>query len=85
MENWRDQLLTALARPGQEPYAPWPEDNEKPYYTDKPDWDAFGAMLLGQHFHEEIQSLAAKACQRPIKAVQGKMGTSEQDPPPPHP
>ena len=27
-------------------YAPWPEDNEKPYYTDKPDWDAFGAMLL---------------------------------------
>ena len=30
----------------QPPYAPWPEDNEKPYYTDKPDWDAFGAMLL---------------------------------------
>ena len=24
----------------------WAEDNEKPYYTDKPDWDAFGAMLL---------------------------------------
>ena len=21
-------------------------DNERPYYTDKPDWDAFGAMLL---------------------------------------
>ena len=27
-------------------YTPWPEDNERPYYTDKPDWDAFGAMLL---------------------------------------
>ncbi len=46
MENWRDQVLSALAQPGQEPYTPWPEDNEKPYYTDKPDWDAFGAMLL---------------------------------------
>ena len=28
------------------PLRPWPENNEKPYYTDKPDWDAFGAMLL---------------------------------------
>ena len=46
VENWRDQLLTAIAQPGQAPYAPWPEDNEKPYYTDKPDWDAFGSMLL---------------------------------------
>lgn len=46
VENWRDQILAAIAQPGQEPYAPWPEDNERPYYTDKPDWDAFGAMLL---------------------------------------
>lgn len=46
VENWRDQILAAIAQPGQKPYAPWPEDNEKPYYTDKPDWDAFGAMLL---------------------------------------
>ena len=41
VENWRDQILGAITQPGQEPYAPWPEDNEKPYYTDKPDWDAF--------------------------------------------
>lgn len=46
VENWREQILAAVSRPGQAPYAPWPEDNEKPYYTDKPDWDAFGAMLL---------------------------------------
>lgn len=46
VENWRDHILTAIAAPGYEPYTPWPEDNEKPYYTDKPDWDAFGAMLL---------------------------------------
>ena len=46
VENWRDQILSAISQPGQPPYAPWLEDNEKPYYTDKPDWDAFGAMLL---------------------------------------
>ena len=46
VEDWRDQILSAISQPGQPPYTPWPEDNEKPYYTDKPDWDAFGAMLL---------------------------------------
>ncbi len=55
VENWRDQILAAIAQPGHEPYAPWPEDNERPYYTDKPDWDAFGAMLLvaACHIHNE--------------------------------
>lgn len=46
MEDWRDQILAAVTQSGQAPYAPWPEGNETPYYTDKPDWDAFGAMLL---------------------------------------
>ena len=46
VENWRDQILAKLVRLGHEPYVPWTEDNEKPYFTDKPDWDAFGAMLL---------------------------------------
>ena len=45
IEGWRDWLLEALAAEG-ETYAPWPEDNESPYFTDKPDWDAFGALLL---------------------------------------
>ena len=36
VENWRDQILNAISQPGQPPYAPWLEDNEKPYYTDKP-------------------------------------------------
>ncbi len=55
MENWRDQILSAISQPNQPPYTPWPEDNEKPYYTDKPDWDAFGAMLLvaACHTYEE--------------------------------
>lgn len=42
IESWRDQLLAAISQQEH----PWPENNEKPYYTDKPDWDAFGAMLL---------------------------------------
>ena len=49
VENWRDQILSAISQPGQPPYTPWPEDNEKPYYTDKPDWDAFGARHGGLH------------------------------------
>ena len=36
------------ARAGPPPTPrPGLENNEKPCYTDKPDWDAFGAMLLG--------------------------------------
>ena len=46
VEEWRDQILAAVTAPGKKPYAAWQEDNEKPYYTDKPDWDAFGALLL---------------------------------------
>ena len=55
VEDWRDQILTAISQPNQPPYTPWPEDNERPYYTDKPDWDAFGAMLLvaACHTYEE--------------------------------
>ncbi len=46
VKRWRDTLLDAIRQKNGLPYTPWPEDNEKPYYTDKPDWDAFGAMLL---------------------------------------
>ena len=46
VERWRDSLLDAIRQNKEQPYTPWTEDNEKPYYTDKPDWDAFGALLL---------------------------------------
>lgn len=46
MENWQSQILAALTSPERPAYAPWTEDNVSPYYTDKPDWDAFGALLL---------------------------------------
>lgn len=46
VECWRDRLLADLAAAGTALYPPWEENNEKPYYTDKPDWDAFGALIL---------------------------------------
>lgn len=46
MKNWQRQMLAAISPKDRAPYEPWTEDNETPYYTDKPDWDAFGALLL---------------------------------------
>ena len=46
IEHWRDGILEALVTEGQPPFPAWTEDNETPYYTDKPDWDAFEALLL---------------------------------------
>lgn len=45
VEAWRDGLLGALERGGA-PCEPWSEDDEKPYFTDKPDWDAYNALML---------------------------------------
>ena len=44
--RWRDKILRAIAPEGQEPLPAWEENGEKPYYTDKPDWDALNALLL---------------------------------------
>ena len=38
--------MTAVNQPDQASYALWPEDNDRPYFTDKPGWDSLGAMLL---------------------------------------
>lgn len=59
MEAWRDQILAALLLPDQEACAPWAEDNDRPYFTDKPDWDAFGAMLLVAACHSYDQPVPA--------------------------
>ncbi len=44
--GWRDWITKAVTPEGVEPYQPWPEDNEKAYYTDKPDWPALGALMV---------------------------------------
>ena len=44
MQQWSGMITTALFADGD--HEPWEENNEKEYYTDKPDWCAFGALLL---------------------------------------
>lgn len=44
--DWMGQLVTALSNSGCDTAKIWTEDNITPYYTDKPDWDAFGALQL---------------------------------------
>lgn len=39
IETWRDSLLSAIRTEGTSVEA-WPENNECPYYTSKPDWPA---------------------------------------------
>ncbi|MBQ9141568.1 MAG: hypothetical protein IJX63_07215 [Lachnospiraceae bacterium] len=43
---WQNQLVSALQNSGIQAAKTWLEDNETPYYTNKPDWDALGALLL---------------------------------------
>lgn len=45
VEDWRDAVLDAVSPEGQR-FPSWVENNEDEYFTDKPDWDAYGAMLL---------------------------------------
>ena len=43
---WQKQMVAALHSSGIQAARAWREDNERPYYTNKPDWDALGALLL---------------------------------------
>lgn len=45
VSRWRDSALEAVKSAVGE-VAPWPENNEAVYFTDKPDWLGFGALLL---------------------------------------
>lgn len=46
VNNWEKQLVEVLHNSGVPSAEVWEEDNEKPYYTSKPDWDALNALLL---------------------------------------
>ncbi len=59
---WQGQLVSALQNSGIQNAKVWTEDNVAPYYTNKPDWDALGALLLyaagkllGQHYPEKYK------------------------------
>ena len=63
MENWQSQILAAVSPKEGPSYEPWTEDNETAYYTDKPDWDAFGALLLytaARTYGEPLQETVEK-------------------------
>ena len=47
VKQWQEQLVKALKSSGVENAKQWQEDwDSKPYFTNKPDWDALGALLL---------------------------------------
>lgn len=46
VNNWVKKVIQVLHNSGVESAEAWEENNEKPYYTEKPDWDAFNALLL---------------------------------------
>ena len=58
VENWRDQILSAISQPGQSPYTPWPEDSPGGgletlsgklsglYFPRSLSWGAFTAVSL---------------------------------------
>ena len=45
VEEWLSALVDGLAEGGTQ-VLPWIEDNERSYYTNKPNWDAYGALLI---------------------------------------
>ena len=51
MRHWIETVSQVLQNNGakrqtDDPYETWEDNNETEYYTDKPDWVAFGALLL---------------------------------------
>lgn len=42
---WMNGLLKALQSNNMDAGLAWVDDNEKPYYTDKPDWLAYAALM----------------------------------------
>lgn len=46
MKQWSEVVSAALVMEDGQAQKPWVEDNEKPYYTNKPDWCAFGVLQL---------------------------------------
>jgi hypothetical protein len=46
MQHWSHMISNGLSSSSGKSYEAWDEKNEKDYFTDKPDWCAFGALLL---------------------------------------
>ncbi|WP_297072289.1 hypothetical protein [uncultured Duncaniella sp.] len=50
--QWTEKLAAGLEQIGEPmPHPLWDEINERDYFTDKPDWEAFGALVMLQACH----------------------------------
>ena len=50
--QWTEKLAAGLEQIGEPMTHPlWDEINERDYFTDKPDWEAFGALVMLQACH----------------------------------
>ena len=55
---WRDFVVSQLDEKRSGTFSLWEENNTKEYYTDKPDWEAYGALILyaaSKVFDETLQ------------------------------
>ena len=62
IKKWQDNTYKTLKKNYSKKFAPWKDDNEKPYYTHKPDWTALKAMLLvaaGKIYNKEVPKAIA--------------------------
>ncbi|MES2566279.1 MAG: hypothetical protein V4565_05400 [Bacteroidota bacterium] len=50
--DWRNNIISAIKEHIENPTI-WTEDNEKEYYTDKPNWDCYGALIMFALFSEQ--------------------------------
>ena len=46
MQQWCNVVADALSSSTGGSFEPWEEDNEKDYFTNKPDWCAWGTLLM---------------------------------------
>jgi hypothetical protein len=53
--SWRDGLSNALAPHGVAPFS-WEESLDCPYFTDKPAWDCYSALMVWASHHEHPES-----------------------------
>ena len=58
---WRAQLAEALADSLEEPLD-WREDLDAPYFTDKPAWDCYSALLLWAAYAEHPELERPEGC-----------------------
>lgn len=74
---WRQGLSAGLAAHLAAPLD-WDESGSTPYFTDKPAWDCYGALLLWAAYSEHGDLV--KPLANPVCSPEGEMGDWHRDP-----